>query len=255
MVVVSLAVNLTAQTIEQVISKRRKLMCDMCDEVRVSTRQYATTAGDWGLLRDALGGQAVAAAERLLNGVKSSIERRPPEFYNVNSHLVDTATALAGTAEALEKWGDGLQQVLHEWSASYGVQKDLGQLLLASHLDFAYRGHGGGGLDGEAAYGLAALVFLSTSLEELSVLQQHLGDAGVAAIAAALAANPTSRLKKLHLAQTGAGERAGKAILAMLSSNTSLTQLHLNGNKELPHEVKKQIEQACHQRALKLHLL
>ena len=90
----------------------------------------------------------------------------------------------------------------------------LAELLSEPSIDFSTRRT----LGPLAAYGLSALVFLSPCLEDLTARENHLGDAGVAAIASALDAAPHSRLASLHLAKTGAGARAAKAVCAMLES-------------------------------------
>ena len=80
-VVVSLSVNLTAQTIEQVVSKRRKLMTDMADNIAITSTMVAQTSPGWARLREAMGGDvAVEAASGLLRGVRASIDASPPEL-------------------------------------------------------------------------------------------------------------------------------------------------------------------------------
>jgi hypothetical protein len=240
-VVVSLAVNLTAQTIEQVISKRRKLVCDMCDQILIKTRQTATVSESWAPLREAVGESAVEAAEQLLQTVRSSVASKPPEHYNVNANLVDGTTWVLGVADTLDMWGVGLQEVLDHVRAMYGGHRhgkpmQLAELLQQESIDLSNRD-----LSLTAAYGLAALVYLSPSLTELIASSNALGDAGVAAIATALEANPASALSSLHFAHCGAGERAGKALISMLEANLSLQRLDLRTNYDKRIDVSKEM--------------
>ena len=249
-IVVSLAVNLTAQTIEQVISKRRKLMVDMCDQISIDSRHVATTAKSWQTLREVCGEAAVTGAEQLLNTVRQTIISKPADYYNDNDNLVDGATYVAGVASALESWGEGLQEVLDSYCAMNKCRASLAELLSIDTLDLTRRN-----LSPSAAYGLAALVYLSPTITDLLVPDNHFGDAGVAAIASAVGANPHSRLRELFLARTGAGERSGRALVQMVQSNTSILRMDLRGNGELDEEARRLLVHACESReggALKL---
>ena len=102
--------------------------------------------------------------------------------------------------------------------------------------------------------GIAALVYLSPTLTEVIVSSNNFGDAGVAAIATAVGANPNSRLQSLFLNNTHAGERASRALLQMVQSNRSLTKLSLRQNGELDGETRQALARACSDRGLNLDI-
>ena len=103
-----------------------------------------------------------------------------------------------------------------------------------------------------AAYGLAAVVFLSPALVELNITRNHVGDAGVAAIVTAVWANSATRLQALLIDHTGSGVRTGKALAEMLATNTSLTHLDVRGNPGLSEPGKVEaIKQAIGNRAIR----
>ena len=247
-VVVSLAVNLTAQTIEQVISKRRKIMVDMCDQMAINTRQVATTDDSWEALRE-IGARVtrehapVGVAERFLRGMRSSILAKPPEHYNVNANLVDEAGGVLNVADAVAGWGDGLQELLDDYCALNNTRASLVDLFSLESLQANPKRL----TTLNAAYGIAALIVLSTALTELIVDQNQLGDTGVAAIAAAIGGSEHTILSDLFLAHTGAGERAAKALVKMLATNRSLKRLNIRGNPDILNdaELVEKLERAC----------
>ena len=131
-------------------------------------------APEWELLRETRGEHAIESAERLLSSIKATIEAKPPVYYNVNSHLVDGAAWVLGVADAVEGWGSGLSQVLDEYCAMNRETVRLGSLLLLESLDLTNRR-----MDLTAAYGIAALVYLSPTLTEVIVSSNNFGDAGL----------------------------------------------------------------------------
>ena len=150
-----------------------------------------------------------------------------------------------GVAEAVEGWGEGLQQVLDEFCALNKARYTISDLLSVDSLDLSRRK-----LETEAAYGIAALVYLSPSIREIILNDNRLGDSGVAAIATALTAKgSSSRLKDLVLTKTGAGLRAGKALLDLvMSPEATLNRLVLTSNPELEADARHALERACQQR-------
>ena len=174
---------------------------------------------------------------------------RPPEYYNVNANLVDGATWILGVADAVDGWGEGLKEILDSYCALNQVRCSLHELLLLESLDLTRRR-----LELNAAYGLAALVYLSPTLNELIVTDNHFGDLGVAAIFSALGANSRSRLSGLYLARTGAGEQSRRALHTMLESTTRLKKLDLRGNTELDAAARLELDENCAHHGIKLIL-
>ena len=227
-VVVGLSVNLTAQTLEQVVSKRRKLMCDMCDELIVQARYSTSQSEEWALLRQVKGEGAVDAADRMLRSFRGAIEAEQPEHFNDNQKLLDATSDALGIANSVAGWGSGLHELLLDWQALNMERNSLEGLLTTAELDLSNRK-----LELNAAYGAAGLVIFNPHLTNLILVNNPLGDAGVAAIASALAASPQSRLEELTLQHTHAGERAAKALVTMLEANKSLDKLNVSRNPDL----------------------
>jgi len=252
-IVVSLAVNLTAMTIEEVVSKRRKIIVQICDEMVMSTKQ-ATRGEAWQELRQLDVYESPATvAERCLLQLRSRIMDKSPDYFNVNKNLVNETGAVLGVADAVEAWGDGLYNLHAEWCAMNKESIPLDMLLREESFEMVGRWKEA---DVIGAYGLAALVSLSTCLTELIVNNNNLGDVGVAAIAAALGINEHSTVTRLSLSRTHAGERAGKALVAMLEGGSApLEFLDVRGNPELVGDAKSNLEHACKMRQPPVRLI
>ena len=182
----------------------------------------------------------MSVAERFLRSVRSDIAAKPPEHYNVNANLVNEADSLLTTADAVAGWGSGLGEVLDTFCALNSTSASIADLLTLESLDLTKRT-----LGTNACHGLSALVVLSTTLTELIVADNQLGDQGIAAIATALSGNAHTVLSALHLSRTHAGERAAKALLQMLATNTSLNKLDLRNNPDIDAEMRDKLEKAC----------
>ena len=197
----------------------------MCDQMAAKVHHNALYDESWKKLRATCGERAIEMADLFLRLVRPSIDGRTPEFYNVNAHLGETINEAVVVAGSVERGGAGLDEVLSSWSAQEHERKDLHMLLRANQLDLTKRQ-----LDLNAAYGFAALIFLSDSLEELILTDNPLGDDGVTAIAMALAAKPRSRLHTLTLNLTNAGEHSVHALETVIETASNLSKLDLRQN-------------------------
>jgi len=242
-VVVGLSVNLTAQTIEHVIQKRRKLVSDMCDQLVVSSKHHAAVAPEWARLRSVSEVNAIDVADRFLRSMRPAISGRAPEFYNVNSNLLVAIDEAVGAADAVDWWSEGVDELLDTWSAMEREQKSVPMLLAAQSLDISRRN-----LELTAAYGVAATICMSDRLTDLILQDNPLTDAGVAAIGTALAAKPLPVLSALTLGNTGAGERAARVFAGLIESQPSLTKLNLTRNATLDQASKTMLERANKER-------
>jgi len=224
-VVVGLSVNLTAQTIEQVIEKRKKLVSDMCEQLIVSSKQTAATSDEWGMLREVMGDVAIDAADRFLRSMQLAITAEKADHYNDNSKLLVAIDEAVGVANAVDGWSEGMVSVLGNWSGQEKERKTAYMLLNTPTLELPHRG-----LDVSAAFGLAATLYLSDTLTEINVGDNPLTDAGVAAIGMALSAKPLPVLRELTLSNTGAGERAALVMTALIETHPTLRKLNLRQN-------------------------
>ena len=84
------------------------------------------------------------------------------------------------------------------------------------------------GTDGTKA--LAAFCAVSSTLTELSLKENELGDEGVVAIRDALAANKACKLEKLNLWKNRIGADGANALTAFCAANATLRRIHLGAN-------------------------
>ncbi|XP_072893431.1 NACHT, LRR and PYD domains-containing protein 3-like isoform X1 [Hemitrygon akajei] len=86
------------------------------------------------------------------------------------------------------------------------------------------------GLADSGAEDLASALSTNSSLMELDLSNNKLGDSGVKLVSAALR-NPECKIQKLWLRKVGLTDSGAKALASALSTNSSLTVLNLNENK------------------------
>ncbi|XP_072893559.1 uncharacterized protein [Hemitrygon akajei] len=86
------------------------------------------------------------------------------------------------------------------------------------------------GLTDSGAEDLASALSTNTSLTELKLSANKLGDLGVKLLSAALR-NLESKIQKLELERIGLTDSAAKDLASTLSTNPSLTELNLGANK------------------------
>ncbi|XP_059817093.1 NACHT, LRR and PYD domains-containing protein 3-like [Hypanus sabinus] len=86
------------------------------------------------------------------------------------------------------------------------------------------------GLTGSGAGDLASALSTNPSLTELNLSGNELGDSGVQLVSAALR-NPVCKIQKLRLKDVGLTDSGAEDLASALSTNPSLTELYLGGNK------------------------
>ena len=128
------SINLTALTLEQVVSKRRKVASDLCDSLLLELRGEIERDddGSWVRLRnlmsqvdDALPDVALSASTVLEKKLARDVKDRPPEYFNDDAQLsaaikmaVDAKRSIAGWPDQLPSLGGqgvpGPVQVRHQ---------------------------------------------------------------------------------------------------------------------------------------------
>ncbi|XP_072892145.1 NACHT, LRR and PYD domains-containing protein 3-like [Hemitrygon akajei] len=86
------------------------------------------------------------------------------------------------------------------------------------------------GLTDSGAEDLGSALSTNPSLTELNLSDNKLGDSGVKLVSAALR-NPECKIQKLVLARVGLTDSGAEDLASALSTNPSLTELDLSGNK------------------------
>ncbi|XP_078288225.1 NACHT, LRR and PYD domains-containing protein 3-like isoform X2 [Rhinoraja longicauda] len=85
------------------------------------------------------------------------------------------------------------------------------------------------GLTDSGAEDLAFALSTNTSLTELELSENNLGDSGVKLVSAALG-NPDCKIQRLGLGSVGLTDSGAEDLVSALSTNTSLTELELGNN-------------------------
>ncbi|XP_059815319.1 NACHT, LRR and PYD domains-containing protein 14-like [Hypanus sabinus] len=86
------------------------------------------------------------------------------------------------------------------------------------------------GLTDSGVEDLASALSTNTSLMELDMSENELGDAGVKIVSAALR-NPECKIQKLRLTRVSLTDSGAEDLVSTLSTNPSLTELNLSGNE------------------------
>ena len=112
---VTVSVNLAALTIDQVISKRRRLVTDMCTQVTEKIIYSVRTA--WhpelsaALQSVHSGHRAHEVVENRLNAILVPFCERHAEFYNTDMHLGGAINDALAAASSLTHWSTGLEEL------------------------------------------------------------------------------------------------------------------------------------------------
>ncbi|XP_059816755.1 NACHT, LRR and PYD domains-containing protein 12-like isoform X2 [Hypanus sabinus] len=86
------------------------------------------------------------------------------------------------------------------------------------------------GLSDSGVEDLASALSTNTSLMELDMSENELGDAGVKIVSAALR-NPECKIQKLRLTRVSLSDSGAEDLVSALSANPSLMELNLSGNE------------------------
>ena len=102
---VGLSINLASLTIDQVLSKRRKVVVDMCDQLRLKFSQD-TTGTLWSTVNAAV--PASKASDIFARSLRQ-FEGNDSEFYNDDAALGDAIRGAVSVASNAASWPDSLE--------------------------------------------------------------------------------------------------------------------------------------------------
>lgn len=221
---IRLSVNMSSGTIEEVISRRRKLVTDMCNQMRADLEQDMRIDREaWDALEGYAGGlmDVRRAASELLAKTTRAVSTHDPEYYNADEHFSAALTTVVGAKIGMA-WPAGVTKVLH--LAGLGSWEEL---LSSRQIVLQNKGLG------PAEAGALALALRSSGrLDEIDVFgNAGIGPIGVGLICAALRDTP-GVCTKLNLRCTGAGVEGGVAVGEMLgTAECALEYVNLEYNQ------------------------
>ena len=195
---VNVSVNLAALTIDQVISKRKRLVADMVSQVREKVNDAVRLQWDANLaeaLQAAHGVDAHAVVGRRLEAIMVPFAGRPAEYYNTDKHLGNAINDGLSAASSVSSWPHGLEALRKRVQDRVRLTDDsrlrdgkdgiVDLLTKAQTVDFLFEK-----VDAELVSGVAALVSLSRSLREVDLSRVDKwevdGTASMEALASAL---------------------------------------------------------------------
>lgn len=186
-----LSVNLASLTMEQVMSKRRKVVQDMCKQLIERRFAEIQKDGDWQQICASVGKGADNVAS-YLRALLDPIAGRETTFYNQDAQLGCAINDAVKQAGRVASWPQKLRELVAAEPR-----------LLTSPVVR---------IDAKLAdpVGVAALVLLSSHLTELDLHRAELGPDGATMLAAAIA-HGTAPLRRLYLAENSlCGVRRGE---------------------------------------------
>ena len=226
-----LTVNVTALTLEQQLSKRRRLVQQMCDNIRNELKaDLARPAwGGMAVLRGPDGDDGHTAAEATLKAELDADSSHPPEYYNDDQAWGDAIARAVSGAQQVGSWPGALQKLCE---AAHETPKGL---MHAKQLVLGFATFG----QAEAEV-LELLLNASTLIHGLTLHDGGLGHTWdearwarcVAAIARGIKANRT--LLTLNLRHFSLRGAAGEAMAGALKQHASLTALRMVRNELAP---------------------
>jgi len=226
-----------------VLSKRRKIVEDMCEQLAAKARQAAQSEA-WAVLRCAsdtssdTSGSVPAAVEAFLNTSLMALAKREAEHYNENAPLGHAIQEAVAMAEILDGWPQELQALAKLAVVAVGDEAVLSataEELVRSEGALALSLEGNGAVPIEVVHGLCALLWARPVEASLSVdlSGRSIGAEGLAALGRAMTPTLTSlNLNDSNCANNG-GDNSGIEQLrdGLLRSGLGLRKLILSNNR------------------------
>ena len=199
---VRVAVNLMSLTIEQAVSKRRKVVMDMAENMKVEL-MHEVEGKSWAALR-ALVPDAGRRARQALDDQLSSVTSEPPEFYNNDDKLGASIKGAVDSKSFVSRWPHLLlDNVSPMQRATVGDQQLLKRYLSKSDkLVHTCDPERGGTPLVDKPHGInpvLARLSLANRLRELTLSGNRLTDANLRALCGAMRLNDRARLTLLCL--------------------------------------------------------
>ena len=215
------SVNLTALTLEQVLSKRRKVVEDMCEQLAIKAR-HAAQLDEWGTLPS-------DAVDAFLEDRLMPVAKREPEHYNDNAPLGSAIQEAVAMADILDGWPNELKALAEVAGEAPTTVEELvrseGTLALSLKGDARI----------EVVHGICALLWARSKDAPLSLdlSGRSVGAEGLAALGRAMTPTLLSlNLQKSNCANNG-GDNSGIEHLCagLLRGGGGLTELNLAKNR------------------------
>ena len=214
---VALSINMTALTIEQVVSKRRKLVAEMCDQIVLGAPR-AVQQGEWAALREAV--DVIPGVVNALRAALVPMYTRQPEWYNTDQNFGGAVGQAVEVSGAVSGWGEGIAALASKLERDPTVAN-----LLAMDVVDLHRKQ----LRTVEARGLGALVFWASRLSTLNLHGCNLDVEAGFAISLGLTATKT--LTVLDLRDNKLGPRGAEALSVGVGANCSITSLDISWNR------------------------
>ena len=246
-----LSLNQMALTLEQVTSKRQKVVCDLCVQLEKEL-EFDLKGASWAPLVTATEGKAATEAGWLLRSWLRQVDGKPSAAYNNDAELGAAINEAVLAARVVKSWPSALVSLCHlAASGTMAGKATTGRMgtatapargaaaaadaspqveAVASTLEV-------GAIDEREPAVVAELRKLLLSTASLSLRGSNLGGAGNAAASALLCCSDA--IRSLDLSQNrleSEAEMVGGAIglAKALARNQSLTQLSIAANDMSP---------------------
>jgi hypothetical protein len=169
--------------------RRRQLVSHLCDELSTQARLDTQSMADWRALRAAI--DPTAAIDRFLERIQQC-GSRDEASYVPNVQLGDAVATAVEMARLLAAWPQGLEALAEHQSCSLEALAE-GEKGLGAQVGVLYP-LSGATLSLDGARGLAALLYLRTTLTHVNLERVKLPPAGLSTLALALPASITTLL-------------------------------------------------------------
>ena len=216
-----LSVNQMALTLDQVVSKRRKLVADMCLQMKAELQTRMDSEAWAALIR--VEPTAKSRATELLRLLLERIKNAEPQQFNSDDFFGDAIGEAVLAASIIKGWPTALHRVATVLELRGDAEVERLTALLSTPavmLPGKKLGH-----DGAAA--ASALLSCSRALTALDVSGNELGSS-CKVVAKALETNRT--LKKLNVQGNAIGVESALTLAEALGTNPSLSQLLVANN-------------------------
>jgi Ran GTPase-activating protein (RanGAP) involved in mRNA processing and transport len=169
--------------------RRRQLVSHLCDELSSQARLDTQSMADWRALRAAI--DPTAAIDRFLERIQQC-GSRDEASYVPNVQLGDAVATAVEMARLLAAWPQGLEVLAEHQSCSLEALAE-GEKGLGAQVGVLYP-LSGATLSLDGARGLAAVLYLRTTLTHVNLERVKLPPAGLSTLALALPASITTLL-------------------------------------------------------------